>query len=84
MNTKTLDEVRELFKNDRFAMKSGAVIDEIGEHYAKCSLEVSDSHRNALGAVMGGIKGRGDFYIGRFCFCCGGQLAGTGGGFFEF
>lgn len=54
MDTKTLNEVRGLFKNDRFAMKSGAVIDEIGEGYAKCSLEVSDSHRNALGAVMGG------------------------------
>ena len=51
---KTLDEVRKLFKKDRFATESGAVIDEIGERYAKCSLKLSDSHRNALGAVMGG------------------------------
>ncbi len=51
---KTLDEVRKLFKKDRFATESGAVINEIGERYAKCSLKLSDSHRNALGAVMGG------------------------------
>lgn len=51
---KTLNEVRELFEKDRFATESGAVIDEIGERYAKCSLKLSNSHRNALGAVMGG------------------------------
>lgn len=51
---KTLEEVRKLFEKDRFATESGAVIDEIGERYAKCSLKLSDSHRNALGAVMGG------------------------------
>lgn len=50
----TLDEVREKFSHDRFATVNGAVIDEIGEGYAKCSMELNDTHRNALGAVMGG------------------------------
>lgn len=49
-----LDEVRELFQKDRFATENDAVIDGIGEHYAKCSMRLSEKHRNALGAVMGG------------------------------
>lgn len=50
----TLDEVRERFSHDRFATVNGAVIDEVGEGYAKCSMILDDTHRNALGAVMGG------------------------------
>lgn len=50
----TLDEVRERFSHDRFATVNGAVIDEIREGYAKCSMILNDTHRNALGAVMGG------------------------------
>ena len=51
---KTLEEVREMFKGDRFATENGAVIEEIGDHSATCSLIITDSHRNAMGAVMGG------------------------------
>lgn len=50
----TLDEVRGRFSHDRFATVNGAVIDEIGEGYAKCTMVLNDTHRNALGAVMGG------------------------------
>lgn len=50
----TLDEVRERFSQDRFATVNGAVIDEIREGYAKCSMTLNETHRNALGAVMGG------------------------------
>lgn len=50
----TLEEVRERFSHDRFATVNGAVIDEIGEGFAKCSMALNDTHRNALGAVMGG------------------------------
>ena len=53
-NTKTLEEVRKLFEGDRFATENGAVIEEIGDHSATCSLTITDSHRNAMGAVMGG------------------------------
>ena len=52
---KTLYEVRKFFENDKFATENGAVIDEIGDYTATCSLKVTDSHRNAMGAVMGGV-----------------------------
>lgn len=51
---KTLEEVRKIFEGDRFATENGAVIEEIGDHTATCSLIITDSHRNAMGAVMGG------------------------------
>ena len=52
---KTLEEVRRIFEGDRFASENGAVIEEIGDHSATCSLVITDSHRNAMGAVMGGV-----------------------------
>lgn len=48
-------ETVELFENDRFATENGAVIEEVDDHYAKCSLKIEDRHRNAMGAVMGGV-----------------------------
>lgn len=50
-----LERVRDLFKNDRFATEAGAVIDEIGDHYAKVSLSINERHKNAAGGVMGGV-----------------------------
>lgn len=51
----TLDKIRERFKMDKFASDAaGAIIDEVGPDYAKCSMEVSDIHLNAVGGVMGG------------------------------
>ena len=61
---KTLQEVREIFEADRFAVENGAVIDEIGDHSATCSLVITDSHRNAMGAVMGGVY----FMLADFAF----------------
>ena len=61
---KTLEDVRNVFKNDRFATENGAVIDEVGEHSATCSLVIADSHRNAMGAVMGGVY----FMLADFAF----------------
>lgn len=50
-----LEEARELFAHDIYASElTGAVIDEIGEDYAKCSLVIDDRHRNAYGGIMGG------------------------------
>ena len=50
-----LEEARELFAHDIYASElTGAVIDEIGEDYAKCSLILEDKHRNAYGGIMGG------------------------------
>ena len=48
-------ETIELFQNDRVATENGAVIEEVDDHYAKCSLMLEDRHRNAMGAVMGGV-----------------------------
>lgn len=64
MEGKTLEDVRKLFENDRFATENGAVIDEIGNLYAKCSLKLTAGHRNALGAVMGGAS----FTLADFAF----------------
>lgn len=63
-NKKTLEEVRKLFEGDRFATENGAVIDEIGERSATCSLVIQPSHRNAMGAVMGGTY----FMLADFAF----------------
>jgi len=63
-NVKTLEEVRKLFENDRFATENGAVIEEIGDHSATCSLRITDSHRNAMGTVMGGVY----FMLADFAF----------------
>ncbi|MBE6936288.1 MAG: PaaI family thioesterase [Ruminococcaceae bacterium] len=61
---KTLDEVREIFAGDRFATENGAVIEEIGEKSAVCSLVLTPGHRNAMGAVMGGTY----FMLADFAF----------------
>ncbi len=63
-NTKTLEDVRKIFEGDRFATENGAIIEEIGDHSAICSLNITDSHRNAMGAVMGGTY----FMLADFAF----------------
>ncbi|SFP60981.1 acyl-CoA thioesterase [Butyrivibrio proteoclasticus] len=51
----TLEDAREVFSKDLYATElSGAVIDEIGENYAKCSMELTPKHKNAYGGIMGG------------------------------
>lgn len=52
---KPTEQIIELFEKDRFATDNGAVIDEVEEHYAKCSLRIEERHKNAMGAVMGGV-----------------------------
>ena len=59
-----LEEARIFFQNDRFATENGAVISELGEDYAVCTLELTKRHRNALGNVMGGAV----FMLGDFAF----------------
>lgn len=64
MNLETLENVRNIFEKDRFATENGAVIEEIGDHYARCSMRLASRHRNALGAVMGGAS----FTLADFAF----------------
>ena len=61
---KTLEDVRKIFEADRFAVTNGAVIEEVGDYSAVCSLEITDRHRNAMGAVMGGVY----FMLADFAF----------------
>ena len=61
---KNIEEIRSMFQGDRFATENGAVIEEVGERSAVCSLVITDSHRNAMGAVMGGTY----FMLADFAF----------------
>lgn len=54
MEQKQLDEVKERFSHDRFATVNGAVIEAVADGYARCFMQITDEHKNALGAVMGG------------------------------
>lgn len=49
-----LEEARAYFNGDRFATENGAVITELGENYAVCTMKLEEHHRNAMGNVMGG------------------------------
>ena len=59
-----LEQIREFFKDDRFAALSGVSIDEVGQGYARCSMKIEDHHRNARGTVMGGAI----FTLADLCF----------------
>lgn len=52
---KSLEEIREFFRNDRYATESGAVIEEAAPGYSKCSIVLNEMHRNAVGGVMGAV-----------------------------
>ena len=59
----TLEEAREFFIEDRYAMvTTGIKIDDIGEGYSVVSLDVDERHLAAGNHVMGGaIYTMGDF-----------------------
>ena len=52
---KSIEEIREFFAKDEYARAAGAYIEEVGEHYAKCSMPLDARHKNAVGGVMGGV-----------------------------
>lgn len=55
MNDLTLT-ARRVFADDRYATKlTGVTIDHVCPNEARCSLVLSDMHRNARGSVMGGV-----------------------------
>ena len=66
-----LAETRAFFEDDRFAVHSGIEIDEVGEGYAVCSMDIKDFHKNARGVVMGGAI----FTLADLCYgaACDGQ-----------
>ena len=52
MEYPTLEEVRARFTDDRFATENGAVIEEIKEGYARCTLDITPRPLNAGGAIF--------------------------------
>ena len=51
----TLEEARKIFSKDLYATElSGIEIDDIGKDYAKCSMKLTEKHKNAYGGIMGG------------------------------
>lgn len=54
-NFDSLEEAREFFYKDKFAVNTGITLDELSSDEATCSLELNDDHRNAYGGVMGGV-----------------------------
>ncbi len=50
-----LEKAREFFDGDFYATRAtGIIIEEVDEHFARCSFEVTRNHQNAYGGVMGG------------------------------
>lgn len=51
-----LERARAFFAGDRYATEAtGIVIEQVAPRYARCSLQLSGRHRNAVGGVMGGV-----------------------------
>lgn len=51
---KNLDEAKEYFKGERFATANGMQIDDLTDSSAVCSVILNDTHKNAIGGIMGG------------------------------
>ena len=52
---KNLEEAKRFFEHDRFATENGITLDEIGDDWARTSVELTENHRNAQGGIMGGV-----------------------------
>ena len=54
--TSLTHKAQEVFRHDRFATEvTGIRVDEVREDYARCLLTLDSKHRNAMGAIMGGV-----------------------------
>lgn len=51
---KNLDEAKEFFMKERFATANGMQIDDLTDTTATCSVVLQDTHKNAVGGIMGG------------------------------
>lgn len=68
-----LEQARRFFADDKYATEAtSCVIDEIGEHYARCSLTLEPKHFNAGGRVMGGVS----FTLADFAFAVAANVDG--------
>jgi acyl-CoA thioesterase len=49
-----IEFVREVFADDRYLALTDVVIEEIGEDYCRCSMEIAPKHLNIANRVQGG------------------------------
>lgn len=68
-----LQHVRKKFEQDRFATENGAVVEAVGDGYARCAMVLSERHMNAVGGVMGGAI----FMLADFAFAVASNWNGT-------
>ena len=52
---KSLEEIRDFFEGDRFAIEQGITIESVDGEDAVCAVELRPGHRNAVGGVQGGL-----------------------------
>lgn len=65
---KTLEELKRLFTQDRFAKFNNIEITEVNENYSVCTAVINDSHLNANDLVHGGLLFTlADFAFGVYC-----------------
>ncbi len=67
------EELRELYKNDRFATNAGCKIVEADSDKVVCEMEIREDLLNAHGAVMGGAM----FTLADFAFAVASNLNGV-------
>ena len=64
----SLEEAREFFSKDLFAMGNGMSLEALTEDGAVCAMEITERHRNAEGNLMGGaILALADFTFAAAC-----------------
>ena len=49
-----IEEARDFFSGDRYAVESGIMLEELPEGGSVCAMPLTAHHRNAEGGVMGG------------------------------
>lgn len=69
-----IEQIRKVFAKDRFATENGAVIEAVGERYARCSMQLTGHHYNAAGGIMGGVH----FVLADFTFAVATNWNGMG------
>jgi acyl-CoA thioesterase len=76
-----IEKIRAYFSRDRYAAAAGITIDGVREDAVRCSMDITDAHRNAGGAVQGGaIFTLADFAFGvhaNLAMLCGSDIGIT-------
>lgn len=71
---KTIEEIRETFKKDRFAALLGMTVEEATEERVVCSVDIREDFANGMGEVQGGLI----FTLADFAFAVAANLERIG------